>query len=61
MTDETCTLELTPRELALLLKYGLPFDDDGARALVAGARRRLISDAGTVSRGGVRAWALRID
>ena len=28
MTDETCKLELTPRELALLLKYGLPFDEE---------------------------------
>ena len=28
MTDQTCRLELTPRELALLLKYGLPFDEE---------------------------------
>jgi hypothetical protein len=28
MPDETCKLELTPRELALLLKYGLPFDEE---------------------------------
>jgi len=28
MTDQTCKLELTPRELALLLKYGLPFDEE---------------------------------
>jgi len=28
MTSETCTLQLTPCEFALLLKYGLPFDED---------------------------------
>ena len=28
MTDATCRLELTVRELALLLKYGLPFDEE---------------------------------
>jgi hypothetical protein len=28
MADQTCTLELTPRELALLIQYGLPFDEE---------------------------------
>ena len=30
MTDETCTLRLTRREVALVLKYGYPFPEDAA-------------------------------
>ena len=38
MTDQTCKLELTPRELALLLKYGLPFDEEAEQLRSSKAR-----------------------
>jgi hypothetical protein len=30
-STEQCTIELTPREMKLVLKYGYPFPDDAAR------------------------------